>query len=173
MHGAIEFFTATCLNWNHLLSTDDRKEIIIDSLRFLVNDGRILVYGFVIMPNHVHFLWAKTEQWQHKNIEHSFLKYTAQKLKFYLKDNRHINELERHRSTQADREYHFWERRQWKAQMPAREVIEQKLHYIHLNPLKAGLCKKEEDYKYSSCSFYYNQNKQWEFLIHFIDALYM
>ena len=171
MNGPMEFFTATCLNWNHLLNTDDRKNIIIDSLRFLVNDGRISVYGFVIMPNHLHILWARTPKWEDKNIEHSFLKYTAQQLKFHLKDNGQIDELECYKSTQADPEYHFWERRPWKARMLTREVAEQKLHYIHMNPLNAGLCAKEEKYKHSSCAFYYHGDKHWDFLTHYHVAL--
>ena len=79
-----------------------------------------------------------------QDVEHSFLKYTAQQLKFYLKNNDHFDELEAYRSTQADREYHFWERRPWQARILTREIAEQKLHYIHMNPLNAGLCTKEE-----------------------------
>ena len=169
--GIMEFVTATCLNWNHLLGTDDRKNIIIDSLRFLVNEGRISVYGFVIMPNHLHILWARKPEWEDKNIEQSFLKYTAQQLKFYLKDKGHLDELERYRSTQADRQYHFWERRPWQARIPTRNIAEQKLHYIHMNPLNAGLCTKEEEYKYSSCAYYYNGEDQWDFITHYHEAL--
>ena len=88
-----------------------------------------------------------------KDVQQQFLKFTAQKLKFHLLDNGHKDELEMFRSTQRDREYHFWERRPWRAILPNRNIVLQKLHYIHVNPVTAGLCAKEEDYLYSSAAF--------------------
>lgn len=50
-----QFYTATIYEWKHLLVDDKCKEIIIDSLRFLVNSKRIELNAFVIMSNHIHF----------------------------------------------------------------------------------------------------------------------
>ena len=52
-----QFFTATNLEWKHLLREDKYKEIIIDSFRFLVKNNRVKIYSFVIMPNHLHLIW--------------------------------------------------------------------------------------------------------------------
>lgn len=52
-----QFFTATVLEWKHLLADEKMKDIIINSLQFLVNNGRVIIYGFVIMPNHIHLIW--------------------------------------------------------------------------------------------------------------------
>jgi len=41
MQNGIEFFTATCLNWQQLLAADARKQIVLDSLGFLVTEKRI------------------------------------------------------------------------------------------------------------------------------------
>lgn len=41
----IQFFTATILDWKHLLKQDKYKQMIVDSLRFLVREGRAKVYG--------------------------------------------------------------------------------------------------------------------------------
>ena len=63
----ISFFTATILYWKKLLKPDKYKQIIIESLKFLVAEKRVQVYGFVIMPNHIHLIWAhKRNQWQRK-----------------------------------------------------------------------------------------------------------
>ena len=40
------FFTATILEWKHLLADNAFKDIIISSFQFLVNDGRAIIYGF-------------------------------------------------------------------------------------------------------------------------------
>ena len=54
------FFTATILEWKHLLSDDEMKNIIVSSLDFLVADKRIKVYDFAPMasgvPNHIHII---------------------------------------------------------------------------------------------------------------------
>lgn len=166
----MEFFTATCLYWQFLLAPDGHKQIIVDSLKFLVDDNRIWLYSFVIMPNHIHFMWRKKEAWTKKNIQQMFLKYTAQQIKFRLKEN-NDPELENYRSTQKDREYQFWERRAWKARLYTRKVAEQKLNYIHYNPVKAGLCEKPEDYKYSSSKYYVLRQDEWGFITDYREHL--
>lgn len=52
-----QFFTATILNWKHLLKDDEYKDIIIDCLKFLIDDKRIEVNAFIIISNHVHIIW--------------------------------------------------------------------------------------------------------------------
>ena len=76
----MEFFTANCLNFQPLIKSDKRKDIMMDSLKFLVEDGRIWLYAFVLMPNHIHLLWNKQDKWIEKNIKQMFLKYTAQQI---------------------------------------------------------------------------------------------
>lgn len=88
------------------------------------------------MPNHVHTLWRLQDQWQHKSVEQQFLKYTAQQIKSNLIKHSPW-QLERYKSTQSDRQYHFWERRPYVATMNDRKIVEQKLDYIHYNPVKA------------------------------------
>ena len=52
-----QFFTATILDWKKLLKPDKYKDFIIGSLKFLVENNRVKVNGFVIMDNHIHILW--------------------------------------------------------------------------------------------------------------------
>jgi len=153
MDSDIEFFTATCLNWQPLLKQEKHKEIVMDSLKFLVAENRIWLYGYVIMINHVHMLWRKQDAWVDKSVQQQFLKFTAQQIKFNLIKH-YPQELVKYKSTQADRQYHFWERRPYKATMFTRQIVEQKLDYMHDNPVKAGLCELPEDYEYSSARYY-------------------
>jgi putative transposase len=53
----IYFWTDTIKDWQTLLYDDNYKTIIIDSLRELVLREKIIVYEFVIMPNHIHLIW--------------------------------------------------------------------------------------------------------------------
>ena len=79
-----QFFTATLLEWKNLLADDRMKDIIISSLQFLVNDGRVKVYAFVLMPNHIHVIWQVQDNYDKSGVQQSFLKYTAQQMKFLL-----------------------------------------------------------------------------------------
>lgn len=54
---SIYFFTATILNWNHLLAEDKYKNIILESLLHLHTKRNVKIYAFVIMPNHIHLIW--------------------------------------------------------------------------------------------------------------------
>ena len=56
-----QFFTATILEWKKLLAPDKYKDIIMESLKFLVTNKRIILNGFVIMPNHIHLIWQMCE----------------------------------------------------------------------------------------------------------------
>jgi len=161
----------TCLQWKPLLAPDDRKDIIVKSLEFLVNDQRVWVYGFVIMPNHMHLLWCRRDEWAHKSVTQMLLKYTAQQIKFGMINTGRQRELELYRSTQHDRQYHFWERRSYSSHMFNRRVAYQKLDYMHYNPVKAGLCSDMVDYRYSSARYYELNEDQWPFLTDIKDHL--
>ena len=170
MVNGIEFFTATCLKWQPLLQWEKNKEVVIDSLKFLVDDKRIWLYGFVIMPNHIHLMWCKQDQWLEKNVKQMFLKYTAQQIKFNLLAD-DPSALDSYISTQRDRDYHFWERRSYSATMYNRKVASQKIDYMHYNPVKAGLCEYPEEYVHSSYRFYHLDENNWGFLTHYAEHL--
>lgn len=105
-----QFFTATILNWEKLLANDKYKDIVIESLKFLVTHNRIFVYAFVIMPNHIHLIWQMKEGINPSHVQRDFLKYTAQQIKFDLQKNQ-PEVLERFKVSVKDRNYQIWEHR--------------------------------------------------------------
>jgi putative transposase len=148
-----QFFTATILEWKTLLQQDKYKEEIVKSLRFLVQQKRIKLYAFVIMNNHLHLIWQPMPGQTLQTIQHSFLKHTAQEIKLNLQQtNREL--LEQFKVGAKDRMYQFWERNSLSVELRSSKVFNQKLEYIHHNPVKAGLCINPEDYYYSSAKFY-------------------
>ncbi|OCX54696.1 hypothetical protein BEL04_10755 [Mucilaginibacter sp. PPCGB 2223] len=150
-----QFFTATILNWQKLLIEDDFKDIIIDSLLYLKKEGSIVIYAFVIMPNHLHLIWQIQDGYKRGSIQLRFLKYTAQKMKFRLIDTQDTR-LNKFKVNSTDREYQFWERNSLSVDLWTPTVLVQKLDYIHSNPLqdKWQLAELPEQYKYSSANFY-------------------
>lgn len=84
--GKIYFWTATINKWIPLLESDQFKYILIDSLSFLSNKQLIDVFGFVIMPNHVHLIWRMNSLNGKETPFGSFLKYSAHEFKKMLKE---------------------------------------------------------------------------------------
>ena len=82
-----QFFTATILDWKPLLKEDKYKDIIVSSIKFLVDNKRVKVFSFVIMPNHLHIIWQIQPGHEREEVQRDFLKYTAQKIRFDLVEN--------------------------------------------------------------------------------------
>jgi len=169
----ISLFTATFLKWKYLLLDDRYKDIITSSMKFLVADERAVIYAFVIMPNHIHLVWKITNDRKKEDVQRDFLKYTAQKMKLKL-TNEKPEELRLFYVGAKDRKYQFWERNPLTSRLPSEEIIVQKVNYIHANPIRGkwNLCKEFIDYKYSSASFYYDISNEWDFLTHYASALF-
>ena len=159
---AAQFYTATINDWNDLLKNDERKNIIIDSLKFLVTNKRIELNAFVIMSNHIHLIWQPLLGFTPSAIQASFMKYTAQQLKRSL----NVVEVEKFKVNKYDRDYQIWKREPLSVELPSLNMFTQKLEYIHYNPVEAGLCTKPEDYYYSSARFYLGGIDAFEMLTH-------
>ena len=157
------FITITCYNWERLLARSQEKEIIIESLRFLVGKNRIKVHAFVLMDNHFHLIWRVSKGYTREAVQRDFLRYTAQQiLKNFRNENAAI--LKRIEVNLKDRRYQVWQRNSLSIELRSPEVYQQKLNYIHQNPVKAGISELEEVYKYSSARYYLLNEKNWEFI---------
>ncbi|WP_419788760.1 transposase [Mucilaginibacter sp. X4EP1] len=163
-----QFFTATILEWKHLLKEDVFKGIVINSLQFLKNEKSIEIYGFVIMPNHIHLIWQIQDGYKREMIQNRFLKFTAQQMKFRLVDA-NDQRLLQFLVNAKDRQYQFWERNSLSIDLWSPNAFMQKLDYIHNNPVqdKWQLGKYPEDYKYSSARFYETGVDEFGLLTHY------
>ncbi|MGV3642559.1 MAG: transposase [Adhaeribacter sp.] len=158
------------MEWKHLLKPDKYKEVVLGSLKFMVEKKRVKVYGFVIMPNHIHLLWKMEEPHLREEVQRDFLRYTAQQIKFDLLQ-RHPAVLEKFQVGAKDRKYQIWERNPLSVYCYSLQVTEQKLNYIHNNPIqeKWQLADFPENYYYSSACFYFENKDNFGFLTHYRD----
>jgi REP element-mobilizing transposase RayT len=164
------FWTNTIYQWKHLLKDDSFKDIIISSLQFLSNKKLIEVYGFVIMPNHIHLLWQLNKMNGKEKPNASFQKYTAIAILENVKNLSEYNLLN-HKVDEYDREFRIWQRDPLATILDSGEMAEAKLNYIHNNPIQEhwSLVAKPEDYKYSSARYYETMENEWSFLKHYKD----
>lgn len=105
------------------------------------------------MNNHIHIVWQQLPPYTKSQVQLGFMKYTAQKIKYdLLKTN--LDLLKAFKVDAKDREYQLWKRNPLSVELFTPAVFYQKIDYIHNNPVRAGLCKFPEDYKYSSARYY-------------------
>ena len=140
-------------------------------MNFLVKEGRLKIYAFVIMPNHIHIVWHLNEHVEQAAVQRDFLKFTAQKIKFDLTAN-HPSVLERFKVSSADRKHQIWERNPKTINLYSWEIIGQKLVYIHNNPLQEHwkLVPYPEDYYFSSVRFYNTGIDDFGFLSRYLEG---
>ncbi|HBE52768.1 MAG TPA: transposase, partial [Cyanobacteria bacterium UBA11369] len=104
------FITSTVVNWMPLFGQVELAQIILDSLAFLQRRQRLILYGYVIMENHLHLIASAGSL--SKEIG-DFKSFTARSIIDLLKVNQsdHIlNQLKfyklRHKT---DQQYQLWQ----------------------------------------------------------------
>ena len=163
--GEIYFWTATIHHWIPILSKDSYKDIIINSLEYLSDKGKIDVFAFVVMPNHVHFIWRINEKNGKEAAHSSFLKFTAHEFrKALLKDDSAT--IDKFRVKANNKEHEFWQRDSLAIPLYTKKVAIQKLEYVHANPLAGhwNLASDPCEYWYSSARYYDLGIKDFSFL---------
>lgn len=167
----VQFFTVAINSWHNVLNSDETKLIVIESMRFLVKEKRIQVFGFVIMPNHIHIIWRINSGYLRSDLQRDFLKFTAQQIKFHLQKYQ-PDLLEILKVDSKDRIYQIWQKNALSVDLWSKRFIEQKLNYIHNNPLqhKWQLADLPGNYPYSSASYYIKNEKNFDFLTHYLDG---
>lgn len=108
--------------------------------------------------------------WRNQISKEILLKYISQTILRELK----TNEPKAHRELfvgAKDRKYQLWERNPFSVLLYTQEVIEQKINYIHFNPVnpKWSLTDEPQQYKYSSAKFYYEEIDEFDFLENYMD----
>jgi putative transposase len=132
--GQTHFITFCCFRRRNLFLSDASKEIFELALERVRSSFQLCVYGYVIMPEHVHLLLSEPER--------ETLAVAIQSLKQGV-SRRLIGEAE-----------HFWQKRYYDGNIRNRREFTEKLRYIHRNPVSKGLCVSPEDWRWSSFLHY-------------------
>ena len=166
----VYFWTITINEWIHLFKTDDYKSIVMESLSWLYTKELIRIYGFVVMPNHIHLLWEQLKLNGKEFPKNSFEKFTTHRFRKKLQIE-NSSELNKFSVSACDRKYNFWQRDPLAVRIFSRDMASQKLTYMHNNPLQEHwqLASLPEEYSFSSAAFYENENDEFGILTHYID----
>ncbi|HRT90095.1 MAG TPA: transposase [Bacteroidales bacterium] len=154
------FVTFRVTGWVDIFTRDSYRNIIIDNLEFCIQNKGLEIYAWVLMSNHLHLL-LKSNTGNLSGTIRDFKSYTGKMiineiingtesrkewmLKLFLRkssdDNKHG-------------QYQVWAHNNHAEIIDSDKFIEQKLEYIHMNPVRNGLVVRPEDYRYSSAVDY-------------------
>ncbi len=118
------FFTATIRNWKKLLKPGKYKVVVLNNLKQLVQDNKIMLYAFCIRSNHIHLIWQVGDDNKPSEIQKQFLERASKEIKKDL-ELYHPEVLNVFSSTQKDRSYHFWKRRPLSIELFSTKIFEQ------------------------------------------------
>ncbi|WP_341326226.1 transposase [Methylotuvimicrobium sp. KM2] len=151
------FVTCTVLHWIPVFTRPATVDIVLESLRFLMQDG-LKVYAFVILENHLHLV-VQSEDME-RDISR-FKSYTAKHLIRYLSENNVTQILEQlafyKKAHKGDRAYQFWQEGCHPEWIQNEQIMRQKVEYIHNNPVQRGYVDLPEHWRYSSARNYAGQ----------------
>jgi REP element-mobilizing transposase RayT len=159
----IYFVTLTIVEWIDVFTRPIYKNIIIESLQFCQKEKGLKIYAWVIMTNHLHMIIAADPGNSLSDILRDFKKFTANKIINKIKSE--LGESRRNwmlwifkkagNRNPNNRNYQFWRQDNHPEELFSEKFTDQKLEYIHNNPVNAGIVDKAEEYIYSSARDYF------------------
>ena len=129
----VQFFTAVCRDWLPLLQEDAVTQLLMDALKFRVQKGQVKVWSFVIMPNHLHFIWRISKAEKRESLQRDFLKFTALEILKHLQATNPGLYLKL-QVTAVDRSHQVWKRDAMSIDLYSEKFFQQKFNYLHANP---------------------------------------
>ena len=154
------FITCTLIGWVDLFTRPEYKNIIVDSLNYCTYKKGLVLHAWVLMTNHLHFIGRCEEPFKMSDFLRDFKKFTSKQLAATIKE---IPESRRDwlldkfnfeaRKTNRAENNKIWQDDNHPIDLHDIDP-DQKLNYIHENPVKAGIVEFPEQYLYSSARDY-------------------
>ncbi len=145
MDNAWYFVTASTVNKEHILATDEHFNLWVTTFKELVKEYKIYLIAWVVLPNHYHLL---------------FMPKAAGDLGKFMQRLNGVTsyKLNSHDGIQGRAVwYSYWDRC-----MRSEHDFWTRYNYIHYNPVKHGYVSNPEDWEFSSYRFYVrNDKREW------------
>ena len=157
------FITFTVVGEIGVFTERQYRDLLIESLRYYQREKGLVIYAWCIMYDHFHLIVGTNKECKLEAIVRDFKESTSVQLCRNIEGNKaeHRREWMLAYFKQAAIEskeptkYMFWQSEYHPIELSTDAMMEQKLNYIHNDPVEAGMVKKAEDYIYSSARDYY------------------
>jgi putative transposase len=154
----IYFVTTTVVDWSHIFIADRYFEILIESLKYCMQHKCLHLHGYVIMPNHAHYILSGDDGTNLSDIMRDFGTHTSREIRRSLSSDgrREMLQLFRTAALESGRgnEYKVWQEGFHPIGIDSEGFFRQKLEYVHNNPVRKGYVEQPEHWKYSSARNY-------------------
>ncbi|MEN0054101.1 MAG: transposase [Mucilaginibacter sp.] len=155
------FVTFTVIRWIDVLTRREYKDIIVDSLKYSIENKGLQLYAWVIMSNHVHLIIG-TNNKPMQDILRDIKRHTSKAIIKAISENLQESRrewmlwfFEREGKNNVNNErYQFWQQGSHPVELSSNGIMDQKLEYLHSNPVTAGWVNEPEQYLYSSAIDY-------------------
>lgn len=158
------YVTLQVVEWVDIFTRQKYRDIIIENLAYCQKHKGLELFAWVIMSNHIHLI-ARCEKEGLSNLLRDFKSYTSKKI---------LEEIDTSAESRKDwmlnvfkdaafkhkrnAEYQFWTHENHAELLYSSYFIEQKLDYIHQNPVRAGIVVNANEYRYSSAKDYADED---------------
>jgi REP element-mobilizing transposase RayT len=159
----VYFVSFSVVEWLDVFIRNEHKNILLDSLQYCQQEKGMEIFTWCIMTSHVHLIFRSSkENVKPEQLLGDFKRFTSKEIIKAIKANpqesRKVFLLERFEKAGAMSSnvlnYQFWCHDNKPIELWSNKVIDEKINYIHQNPVEEGLVFKAEDYVYSSAIDY-------------------
>lgn len=145
------FVTFSVYKRRRLLDLDQPKRIVLGILNERLKAMSAQCVGFVVMPNHVHALIWLPDPRDLRRFLHGWKRLSSYAIRRWYAEHA-ANYFKGFGPGER-----FWQPKSYVFHIYTQRKLEEKLAYVHLNPVRAGLASKAGDYRYSSARWYLRQ----------------
>jgi putative transposase len=159
--GGLYFLTMTVVDWVDIFTRPVYKHIMVDSLRFCQEKKGLELYAWCLMSNHMHLIATATGDNNLSDILRDYKGFTSRQIIAAIQEEPESRrQWLLHRfafSAKTDpkvRHFKFWQDGYDAKEITSNQFLQQKLDYIHQNPVRAEIVTEPEYYIYSSAIDY-------------------
>ncbi len=158
----IYFVTFTVIGWVDVFTRDVYRNVIIDNFDWYSKNKGLVIHAWVLMTNHVHMIISRRGSNKLEDIMRDFKKFTSVNTIKEIKNNTVESRRdwmlmifkEAGKANKQNTNYKFWQNGNHPIELFNNKIMEQKLDYIHNNPVKQGFTNSMECYNWSSAMDY-------------------
>ena len=145
--GQTHFITFSCWHNRRFFTDPSARHTFEAGLERIRRRFQLCVYGYVVMPDHIHLLLSEPHRGTLAEAIKSLKQGVARRL---------INGCPTQASFACvgEKAIHFWQKRYYDFNLRTHSQFVEKLRYIHRNPVKRELCARPEDWQWSSFRHY-------------------
>ena len=158
----IYFITFAVVEWVDVFTRKAYAEVVIDSLKYCQKQKGLVIYAWCLMSNHIHLICEAKEGFKLSDILRDFKKFTSSTIVKMIEENKQESRRNwmlwifksQGEKNSKNTNYQFWRQNNHPKELVTNKFFDEKLNYIHNNPVEGGIVDEPEHYVFSSARDY-------------------